>query len=323
MSKINSKHSIWLTWHYAARSRNMTKVLDIPIFEYFNNKNALLRHSLSSLWTIGVLFRRRPKVVFIQLSFMLLNIVVLYKILNFGKTIVVVDCHTKALRRKASGPLNFIFWPIKVATFKFVNISIVSNIGMEKDIKELHKDYFIIPDKIPELKPQNQSEAEKYGVYISSFAVDEPYNEIFEVAELLGDEIKLYWTGKKPAHYKLPDNLPSNIIFTGYLSFDDYYNLIGNANCILALTTEEDCLQSGAYEALAVETPMVLSNTKALREYFADSAIYTSHKPVDIADNIKKAFLSTEKLKENITKIKKIRNTEFTNQIKKLKEYIS
>ena len=113
MNKIKSKNVIWLSWHYAARSRSMVKVLDIPIHEYFNNKNAIIRHSLSSLWTVWILIKERPKVVFIQLSFMLLNIVVLYKLFNFGKTVIIADCHTKALRRKAKGPLANIFWTIK------------------------------------------------------------------------------------------------------------------------------------------------------------------------------------------------------------------
>lgn len=318
MNKIKSNKVIWLTWHYAARSRNMAKVLDIPIFEYFNNKNALLRHSLSSLWTIGVLFKQRPKVVFIQLSFMLLNIVALYKILNFGKTIIIADCHTKALRRKAKGPFNFIFWPIKKVTFNLVNISIVSNIGMEKDIKELHNNYLMIPDKIPEIELQSNSHDEKYFVYISSFAVDEPFDEIFQVAKLLPDGIKLYWTGKIPKNITIPKDKPNNLIFTDYISFDEYYNLIANASSVLALTTEDDCLQSGAYEALAVETPMVISDSNALKTYFENSALYTGHTPREITDNLLSVLGNQSQLIRDSKIIKEKRNKEYSEIIGKL-----
>jgi len=54
----------------------------------------------------------------------------------------------------------------------------------------------------------------------------------------------------------------------------EYYNLISNADCLLALTYEDDCLQSGAYEAFGIEVSRVISESKALRDYFGESAIY-------------------------------------------------
>ena len=318
MSKINNERAVWITWHYAARSRNMSKVLDIPILEYFNNKNVLIRHSFSTLWTIFTLLKERPRVIFIQMSFMLLNIVAFYKILTFGKTIIVADCHTKALRRKARGPFSSIFWKIKKATFKLVYISIVSNVGMEKDIKELHDNYLMIPDKIPEIELLKNNTGEKYFVYVSSFAVDEPFDEIFEVAKQLPSDIKLYWTGRIPKNISIPKNKPSNLIFTDYISFDEYYKLIANASSILALTTEDDCLQSGAYEALAVETPMVITDSIALKAYFQNSAIYTGHSPKEITENLLSACDSHDELLKNSKSIKEKRNKEFNDIISKL-----
>jgi len=318
MSKIKNKKVVWLSWHYAARSRSMAKVLDIPILEYFNNKNALIRHSLSTIWTIWVLLKKRPKVVFIQLSFMLLNIVALYKLLTFGRTIIVADCHTKALRRKAKGLLHYIFWPIKRATFNLVNISIVSNIGMEKDVKELHNNYLMIPDKIPEVDFTKNASEEKYFVYVSSFAVDEPFNEIFEVAKKIPNDIKLYWTGKIPKNISIPNDKPNNLIFTDYISFEEYYNLIANASAILALTTEEDCLQSGAYEALAVETPMVLTDSLALKTYFGKSALYSNHTPNGITEKLLSTLSDREYLLKNSQEVKNERDSEYNIIIAKL-----
>jgi hypothetical protein len=296
----------------------MSKVLDIPILEYFNNKNAIIRHSFSTLWTIYILLKERPKVIFIQLSFMLLNIIALYKILTLGRTIIVADCHTKALRRKAKGPLFYIFWPIKKATFKLVNISIVSNVGMEKDIKELHDNYLMIPDKIPEIEQLRNNNSEKYFVYVSSFAVDEPFDEIFEVVKKIPNEIKLYWTGKIPKNISIPENKPSNLIFTDYISFEEYYQLISNASAILALTTEDDCLQSGAYEALAVQTPMVLTDSAALRTYFGNSALYTNHSPDEIAEKLILTLNNKENLIKNSQEVKKLRDDEYNIIVKKL-----
>ncbi len=323
--KLNKDNkTIWLTWHISARSRNLSKVLNIPIYEYFENRSIFTRHLFSSIWTIYFLIKNKPKVVIIHYSFLLLVVLGLYKKVIFNHMVIIADVHTKGLRRSVKGILSKLFWHIKKTSFIAVDLAIITNTGMIKDIEILNKNYLILPDKIPEnVDVEISDEKEKYCVNISSFAIDEPYEEIFEVAKLLDDEIKLFWTGKKPDHYKLPDKLPSNIIFTGYVSFDDYYNLIGNANCILALTTEEDCLQSGAYEALSVGVPMVISDTNALQEYFSDAAIYTSHKPIDIANNIKKAIKNSEDQKVNIESIKEIRNNEFNTQIKSLKEFIN
>jgi hypothetical protein len=49
-------------------------------------------------------------------------------------------------------------------------------------------------------------------------------------------------------------------------------------------------LQSGAYEALGVEVQMVISDSKALRDYFGESVIYTDHNPINIAKNILKVI---------------------------------
>jgi len=238
--------------------------------------------------------------------------------------IIIADCHTKALRRRAKGIVNKIFWPLKKFSFYKVNLAIISNVGMVKDVTELTKSYIILPDKIPEINVRKElDKKEKYCVYISSFAVDEPVREIFEAAKLLDSDIKLYWTGKivkeKINGFVIPDNLK----FTDYLSFDDYYKLIANADCILALTTEEDCLQSGAYEALSVETPMVISDTKALREFFLDAAVYTKHLPENIANNIHFAITNFQELIKKEIKLRELRNNEFIKKIRELKTLIN
>jgi len=104
--------------------------------------------------------------------------------------------------------------------------------------------------------------------------------------------------------------------------FNEYYNLISNADCLLALTYEDDCLQSGAYEALGVEVPIVISDSKALRDYFGESAIYTDHNPINIASNIQKAIKNRMKLQINEINIKNLRNEEFKSQVDKLIRFI-
>ncbi|MGB5847620.1 MAG: hypothetical protein WBH40_03970 [Ignavibacteriaceae bacterium] len=88
-----------------------------------------------------------------------------------------------------------------------------------------------------------------------------------------------------------------------FVLFDEYYNLIANADCLLALTNEDDSLQAGAFEALAVETPMVISDTNALLKYFLSSAVYSSHIPPEIKSNILYAVENNEYFRNEIRKI--------------------
>ena len=88
-----------------------------------------------------------------------------------------------------------------------------------------------------------------------------------------------------------------------FVLFDEYYNLIANADCLLVLTNKDDCFQSGAYEALAVEIPMVISDNNALLNYFSSSAVYSSHIPAEIKSNILYAVENNEYFRNEIRKI--------------------
>ncbi|MBT8390615.1 MAG: glycosyltransferase [Ignavibacteria bacterium] len=316
---------VWITWHYQARSRNLAKALNLEIKEYFQNNNIFIRHLFSSIWTIKILHKDKPRVIFIQYSFLLLLLLYVYKKLAQIDTVLVVDCHTKALRRKAPGLLNIVFWPLKKLSFNAADLTIISNEGLTKRIKELHDNFIILPDMIPQIKfgDSEYQFKDDYCVYISSFAVDEPFEEMLEVSQLLENSYKLFWTGKVPKkNENLVLNYP-NIHFTGYVSYDEYYNLIKNAKCLIALTTEEDCLQSGAYEAISVEVPVVLSDTISLRKFFGSTATYTRNEPLAICNAINTAISQSDTLIAEMQNLKLRRKNEFEKKIETILKYIN
>jgi glycosyltransferase involved in cell wall biosynthesis len=309
---MTDKRHCWITWNRSARSRTLARALNVALHEISIESNLLARHVLSPLLTIRLLIKERPRVVYLQYSFLLLIVVAIYKLVYLFRTVIVCDCHTKAIRRTAPGPLNWLFWPLKKLSFRFADVTIVSNTGMTDDIRRLHSNFYILPDKIPVIsfdKPRTRNAT--YYVYISSFAVDEPVREIFEVAAALNPNEKIYWTGRIPHDFHIPADKPRNLIFTGYLNDADYHSLIGNADCLLALTTEENCLQCGAYEALAVNVPMILSDTYALRQYFGEAAIYTNHTPHNIVQSLHHAISNKTQLTEEMEGVATRRRAEF------------
>lgn len=319
------KSGIWITWHLQVRSQNLAKALNLEIYEYFRNDNIFLRHLFSTLWTIKLLYLKKPNIIFIQYSYLLLIVILFYKKLFNRQAILVVDCHTKALRRRVEGIFSKIFWVLKQISFYAANLTIISNEGLIKDIKKLHDKYIILPDKIPTLIPVKSdiSNNRNYCVYISSFAVDEPLEVMLKVSKLLNNSLVLYWTGRIPKKFENIISEYNNIIFTDYLSLEDYYSLIGNAQCLIALTVEEDCLQSGAYEAISLEVPVVLSDTVSLKSFFGSAAVYTKHEPKLVINAINKAVKSREILQNEMLKLKNIRNIEFEQKIEEIRKFIN
>ena len=58
----------------------------------------------------------------------------------------------------------------------------------------------------------------------------------------------------------------------------------------------EDCLVCGAYEALAAGKPLVLSRTRALRDYFGTAALLTDNTIDGIAASVERAYAEREQL---------------------------
>ena len=311
---------IWIAWHVSQRSRNLAKELGLPIFEKVIENNHLSRHLFSSLWTIYILLKERPDKVYLQYSFFLLVFVTGYKKLAPYPVHIICDCHTKALRRSVSGRIGQLFWCMKKKSFQSVSIGIVSNIEMGPDIKKITNSYCVLPDKIPDVKSNTSRNInETYCVFVCSYAVDEPLHDVIAAAKKLHGSIRIYCTGKIPGDLKhLKANPYENIFFTDYLSQEEYYSLISNADCILALTSEEGCLQCAGYEALSVEVPMVLSNTTALKTYFEDAAIYVNHSEQDIENGVGVAVNNRADLLHKMSQIKKIREHEYTSALNNL-----
>ena len=65
---------------------------------------------------------------------------------------------------------------------------------------------------------------------------------------------------------------------------------------ICDLTLKPDCLVCGAYEALALAKPMVLSDNPATREIFGSAAVLTDNSAADIARAVATAVEQRERL---------------------------
>ena len=313
--------NLWISWHYSQRSRSLSRLLNVPIFEFVEERNFLVRHFFSSLWTFYLLIKEKPLRIFIQYSFLLLCVVYVYKKIRREYVFVICDCHTKALLRKLNNRFSKLFNLIKKESFAATDICIITNHELIKSVELLNRSYAILPDPIPNLKfcKLKHSVNKHYCLYSNSYAVDEPYEEVIEAARKLRGIINIICTGKIPKKLVFLKEQPyDNIFFTDYVEDKEYNNLIANAKCVLALTNDEATLLCSGYEALSVNTPLIISDTKVIREYYSNNVVYTDNSSEDISCKIQQCIQREEEIKMNMEKLKELKLKDQEIKIKSL-----
>ncbi len=90
----------------------------------------------------------------------------------------------------------------------------------------------------------------------------------------------------------------------GFLPEDEFVALLAGSDLIVDLTTRDDCLVCGAYEAVALEVPMVLSDTPALRDYFTSGRIFSSNDAAGIREGILTARRDHARLQREVAELK-------------------
>lgn len=88
-----------------------------------------------------------------------------------------------------------------------------------------------------------------------------------------------------------------NVIITGFLYYSIYIDLLQKVDVIMDLTTDDKSIITGAYEAVALEQPLITSNWILLRRTFNKITIYTNSS----SDDIRKAIMVAVTKKEELS----------------------
>lgn len=296
---------IWITWEKHRRTSELLSELKcVKLFEFELEAPRFIRYPVLLCKSLLVLLKTRPRVVMVQNpSVVLTFFVVIFS--RIGRFHSVVDAHNEGI-----SPFYVKFnWllPLYTEIQKRADLTIVTNIELARKVRDNGGRTFVLEDKIPEFN--NVEHIDLQGVhnlvFICTFEKDEPYLEVIKAARLIDNCTCIYVTGK---YQKIPfhiiKNAPSNIIFTGFLADQQYINLLNSADIIIDLTLMENCLVCGAYEAVALGKPLILSDTKALRDYFTMGAIYTKNTSEAIAKAINHSLENIEKLKQEVSSLK-------------------
>jgi glycosyltransferase involved in cell wall biosynthesis len=269
-----------ITWLDHQRIRQLCAGLGFELVVMTTSRHRLIRYALLSARTLGLLWQRRPRVLVVQNpSLVLATLAVLMQ--PFFRYHLIVDAHNAAIAPYVRRPR----WITKLSQWLVhkADLTIVTNRQLADIVSAQRGRPFTLPDRVPVPPPISvRGRREGFVVaLIATFAADEPIAEVFEAVREM--DVLVYVTGD---HRRMSrpgaDRVPANVHFCGFLADSAYWELLSSVDGVIDLTRTDHCLVCGAYEALAVGTPMLLSQSAASVELFGRCALFTDNSPADI-----------------------------------------
>lgn len=268
--------------HYLQRGR----LLQLPV-----------RYLVQGLRTLQILCHERPDMIFVQ-NPPIFCVLLAFVYSRLCGARYVIDSHTGAFLSRGwrwSLPLHKLLSRRSVTT-------IVTNNYLRRRVEEWGAHALVIgyiPSEYPPGEPFELNGIFNLAV-VSTFAPDEPLALIFDAAAQLPD-VHFYVTGDPG---RAPSNLlerrPQNVSLTGYIAYSQYIGLLRDADAVLDLTMCDHTLLLGAFEAVALGTPLIISDWPILREYFSKGAIHVPNTVAGICEGIRRMQRERDSLRRDI-----------------------
>ncbi|MEO0114278.1 MAG: hypothetical protein ABIK93_02250 [candidate division WOR-3 bacterium] len=313
---------IFLAWASTARrSATLAKFFGAQLFVLpLTRKKVIFRlgqYLILAIRTFPILLKTKPTLIFVQCP----PIYILFPVYLYAKlrkVKYIIDAHTAAFIGKGFHFAIYLDWLKFFA--KRAKMTIIPNEELAKYLANWQIPYFILEDGIPNLSdfglPKKELKIENKVAVICGFGSDEPIDEIVEAAKLVPN-VQFYVTGAYPKVYTKRSS--PNLQFTGFLSESDYIELLKQVDLVAVLTKRESTILCGAYEALSLEKPMILSDTKTLSHHFPKGVVRVENTVMAIADGIKNAYTLLPQLQSEISQLKLEKIRSWTEQAQKLK----
>lgn len=278
----------WISHH--GRSEDLAARLGaecafVAVGRLTDRRTAPLRHAWQSVLTVCLLVRRRPRVLVVMAPpAALVLLALLWRRLTRCR--LVVDCHSKAVLGR----------PLSARLADRADLVLVTLPSLTAGFRRA----VAVHDP-----PATAVEAPRHDevVFPASWYDDEPLEDLLATARAL-PAVRFAITGRPPAGLAVPPN----VRLTGFLDRADYLRLVAGAPVVLALTTREDTMQRAAYEAVAAGRPVVASDTRALRSYLDDGAVYAG----DLAAAVELALATLPTLEPAVLGVRDVQRTAFS-----------
>jgi glycosyltransferase involved in cell wall biosynthesis len=195
-----------------------------------------------------------------------------------------------------SGAVNLARWrwllPILRRRARSATFAVVHNTEMARLIRPWPSPVFVIDNYVVPVHERPiglMRSATGPVVVAASGAIDEPLELVVQAGLLLGTECEIVITGRRDAIRRRlgHQSLPPSVRLAGFLERRAYLELLASASVTVCLTTRAATMQLGAWEALSLGCPVVVSDQKVLRDYFRAGAQFAAHTPQALADCIR------------------------------------
>lgn len=282
--------ALWVSWNPHRRTTGLCAAWDVPLHVIGSRRKGIARWVEQALRTLGLLRRVRPSMLFVQNPSLALTTLAVMVRRLFGYYLV-VDAHNEGVRPFIRSG-RIVQWLTR-RLLRGADATIVTNAALAKHVAAAGGRPLVLPDSLPEpdLPARITPDVDAPDVaVISSFMSDEPIGEIVAAARMLPD-LRFAFTGDAARFRRRGVELPPNVRLTGYLAERAFWKLLSQSPLICDLTLKPDCLVCGAYEALALAKPMVLSDNPATRELFGPAAVLTNNRPENIATAVRTALV--------------------------------
>ena len=268
-------------------------------------------NSIKSFWYC---LRQRPTIIWIQLApTVLLYVAFLYKKLIDPEVRIIADCHNSMFNAR------WLSFPWALQLLNSCDLVLTHNdvvlktaLSLNVDPSRLHR----LETKPAQIDCRSAENAENtdqrspyqrpWVLYPCSFDVDEPVSAVFKAARLM-PEITLVITGDVARGSGIHDltSLPPNVRLLGFISRSDFDRHVCMADIVMGLTTRDDIQLSVANEAVGAGKPVVISDTKLLRNLFYKGTVYVNPTdPASISDGCQHALMNRDSLTAEVEQLR-------------------
>ena len=294
--RSETMRSIWITWSPHRRTTGICDAWDVPLHVLRRRHSGPVRWIDLSIRTIRLLRHSRPEVLFVQNPSLALTILAT-ALRPVFRYFLVVDAHNEGIR-----PFDRPYPWVRRLTrrlLKSADVTIVTNEALAADVTNAGGYALTLPDRLPAVPNPEAEQTDLVEpadiVVIATFRPDEPIAAIMAAAEKT-PAVRIAITGPADRYRETEAPVPPNVRLTGFLPDPSYWRQLELARVVCDLTLKPDCLVCGAYEALAVGRPMVLSDNPPTRELFGPAAELTTASAEHIATAFRRALAHCERL---------------------------